>query len=266
MILLARRNLISLLSLSSSITSITSRGNRQPILLATMSTIHPSAADNASADPTAKFWNKMAEGYFKSPIKDEEAYHKKLEVTQRYMNKNSEVLEFGCGTGGTALKHSPHVKHILATDISSKMIEIAQRQADEAKVTNVDFQTTSIDNLSIPNSSLDVVLGLSILHLVDDRKKVMEQTYQWLKPGGVFVASTVCINDMSVAPLVKMGAPVGRFFGVFPPTLSLLTRDELVKDFRDVGFDIDYEWRPENKKSGKPDNNAAVFIVGKKPE
>ncbi len=51
-----------------------------------------------------------------------------------------EVLEFGCGTGTTAITHAPYVKHIRAIDISSNMIEIAQRKADAKNIKNVTFE------------------------------------------------------------------------------------------------------------------------------
>lgn len=65
------------------------------------------------------FWDKAASGYAKSAIKDEKSYHKKLAVTQAYLRPDWSVFEFGCGTGTTAILHAPHVRHILATDISS---------------------------------------------------------------------------------------------------------------------------------------------------
>jgi ubiquinone/menaquinone biosynthesis C-methylase UbiE len=227
-----------------------------------------SSADASSTpvDTAAKFWDKMAPGYFKSPIKDLDAYQSKLEMTQKYLKPDFDLLEFGCGTGGTSLIHAPHVKHILATDISPKMIGIAKNQAGEKQVSNVDFKVASVDELSnsIPSNSLDGVLGLSILHLVDNRLDVMKQTYKWLKPGGYFFTSTVCINDMKVAPLVKLIAPVAQWFGFFPP-LSIISSDQLRQDFQDAGFSIEKEWRPA-KPNGKPDKDAAIFIIGKKPE
>ena len=75
----------------------------------------------------ASFWDRHAEGYSKRPIADDAAYQKKLKVTREYFQPDMEVLEFGCGTGSTAISHAPFVKHIRATDISSKMIEIARR-------------------------------------------------------------------------------------------------------------------------------------------
>ena len=82
-----------------------------------------------------QFWDKRAEKYFKSPIKNEAIYQKKLAITQEYLTSNSKVLEFGCGSGSTAILHAPHAEHIIATDISNKMIEIAKQQAREAGIT-----------------------------------------------------------------------------------------------------------------------------------
>ena len=58
-----------------------------------------------------------------------------------------EVLEFGCGTGSTALAHAPFVRHILATDISEKMLEIARAKAADGSVHNVTFQQGTLDDL-----------------------------------------------------------------------------------------------------------------------
>ena len=68
----------------------------------------------------SKFWDKMAERYAKSPVADEESYQKKLQVTRDYFRPDMEVLEFGCGTGSTAIVHAPYVKHIQAIDVSSE--------------------------------------------------------------------------------------------------------------------------------------------------
>jgi ubiquinone/menaquinone biosynthesis C-methylase UbiE len=78
-------------------------------------------------DRSARFWDRIAKRYARRPVTDEAAYQKKLQVTREYFNSESEVLEFGCGTGSTAIAHAPHVNHIHAIDISSKMIKITDR-------------------------------------------------------------------------------------------------------------------------------------------
>ena len=102
---------------------------------------------------SAQFWNKVAAGYSKQPIADEAAYQKKLQVTREYFQPNMKVLEFGCGTGSTAIAHAPYVQHIQAIDFSSNMIEIAQAKAEAQNIQNVTFEPASIDDLSVPDKT-----------------------------------------------------------------------------------------------------------------
>ena len=205
---------------------------------------------------SAKFWDKIAERYSKKPVADEAAYQKKLKVTREYFQPDMEVLEFGCGTGSTAIAHAPYVKHIHAIDISSKMIEIAQSKADTEKVTNVTFEQSTIEELSVPDQTFDVVLALSILHLVENKEEVITKVHRMLKLGGVFVTSTACLGD-TMLKHIKLIAPVAKFLGLIPMVKVFTTR-ELQDNLTDAGFKIDYQWQPGKGK--------AVFIVAKKAE
>ncbi|MDH3316380.1 MAG: class I SAM-dependent methyltransferase [Gammaproteobacteria bacterium] len=204
---------------------------------------------------STKFWDKIAERYSKRPIADEATYQQKLQVTREYFQPDMEVLEFGCGTGSTAIIHAPYVKHIHAIDISSKMIKIAQGKADAEKVTNVTFEQSTIEEISVSDQTLDAVLGLSILHLLDNKEKVIAKVYRMLKPGGIFVTSTACIGD--TMKYVRLIAPIGKFLGLIP-LIKVFTTKELEDNLTDAGFQINYQWQPGKGK--------AVFIVAKKAE
>ena len=210
-----------------------------------------SGDDDAS---TSKFWDKLAEGYAKRPVADEESYQKKLQVTRDYLQPHMEVLEFGAGTGSTAIAHAPYVKHIEAIDVSPKMVEIARGKAAANNVENVTFRASSIDEFSAADQSLDAVLGLSILHLLDNKEDVISKVHGMLKPGGVFVSSTICMGD-SIVKLIKVVVPIGKFFGLLP-VLKVFTAKDLENSFARAGFAIDYQWRPGKGK--------ALFIVAKK--
>lgn len=203
----------------------------------------------------SRFWDWMAERYARSPVADEASYQKKLEVTREYLRPDMEVWEFGCGTGSTALVHAPMVKHIRATDISTKMIEIARAKAAAADIENVDFEVADVDDLEIAGESLDAVMGHSILHLLRDKDAVIHKVYRTLKPGGVFVTSTVCIGD--TMKWFKLLEPLGRVFGALP-VLDVFTRQDLVDSLVRAGFEINHQWQPGKGK--------AVFIVAKKPD
>jgi ubiquinone/menaquinone biosynthesis C-methylase UbiE len=207
-------------------------------------------------DQSAKFWDKIAERYSRQPIADEAAYQKKLQVTREYLKPDMEVLEFGCGTGSTAIAHAPYVKHIQAIDISSKMIAIAQRKVDANNVANISFSRSTIEEVRVPDESLDAVLGLSILHLLDNKEDAIAKVFRMLKPGGIFVTSTACLGD-TMLRLLKLVVPIGKFFG-FMPTVKVFTTKELEYSFTNAGFQIDYQWQPGRGK--------AVFIVAKKSE
>ncbi len=205
-------------------------------------------------DQSIRFWDRIAERYSKRPIADEAAYQKKLQVTREYFQPDMEVLEFGCGTGSTAITHAPYVKHIQAIDISSNMIGIAQGRADAGNVRNITFKRSSIDEFRVPDQTLDAVLGLSILHLLDNKEAVIAKVHTMLKPGGIFVTSTTCLGD--TMKFFKIIAPVGRFFGVMP-LVTVFTTKELEHSLTVAGFEIDYQWQPGRGK--------AVFLVAKKP-
>ena len=206
-------------------------------------------------DPSARFWDRIAERYSKRPIADEAAYQKKLHVTREYFQPDMDVLEFGCGTGSTAITHAPDVKHIQAIDISSKMIEIAQGKADGRAVENVTFEQSTIDEFSMSDQTLDAVLGLSILHLLDNKEEVIAKVHRMLKAGGIFVTSTACIGD--TMKFFRIIAPIGKLLGLMP-LVKVFTTKELEDSLTDAGFEIDYQWQPGKGK--------AVFIVAKKAE
>lgn len=199
------------------------------------------------------FWDKIANRYSTRPISDEPSYRKKLQVTREYFQPEMQVLEFGCGTGSTAIAHAPYVKHIQAIDISSKMIEIAQGKADAEDIKNVTFDRVGVDEFSAPDQIFDAVLGLSVLHLLENKEDVIAKVKKMLKPGGIFVTSTACLGD--TMKFFKVIAPIGKFLGLIP-LVKVFTTKELEDSLTNADFEIDYQWRPGKSK--------AVFIVAKK--
>ncbi|MBP53262.1 MAG: SAM-dependent methyltransferase [Marinobacter sp.] len=199
-----------------------------------------------------EFWDKSAQRYAKSRVRDEASYQKKLAITQGYFQPNWSVLEFGCGTGSTALVHAPHVKEILATDISGKMLEIAAQKARDAGVENVRFQQGTLDSLDLEAESFDAVLGLNILHLLEDAEAAIIRAHELLKPGGVFVSSTALVGELMV--LWRLLIPAMQAVGL-APFVNRFSRQSLVTMLTNAGFSIDYEWQPDK---------ASVFLIARK--
>lgn len=206
-------------------------------------------------DRSANFWDRIAERYSRHQVADDAAYRKKLQVTREYFRPDMEVLELGCGTGSTAIAHAPYVKHIQAIDFSSKMIEIAQGKAKAGNIDNVTFVRSSIDELCVSDESVDAVLALNVLHLVNSKERLIARVYKMLKPGGIFVTSTACIGDAPkyVEIPLRIAAPIGRFLGLMP-LVKIFTAAELEDGITTAGFTIDYRMA------------TAPFIVAKRPD
>jgi ubiquinone/menaquinone biosynthesis C-methylase UbiE len=185
-------------------------------------------------------------------VRDEETYRKKLAITQGYFRPDWSVLEFGCGTGSTALVHAPYVKEILATDISGKMLDIATQKARDAGIENVRFQQGTMETLALEAETFDAVLGLNILHLLDNPETAIARAHELLKPGGIFVSSTTLVGELMV--LWWLLIPAMQAVGL-APFVNRFSRQSLVAMLAKAGFSIDYEWQP-----GK----SSVFLVARK--
>lgn len=201
----------------------------------------------------AKFWDRMAARYARTPVADEVSYQKKLETTRGYLDVDMTVLEIGCGTGSTAIAHAPHVRHILATDISEKMLEIAKEKAEAEGIENISFQCAAVDELGVDKESLDAVLALNVLHLLPDWREALVKLSQLLKPGGLLVSSTACIGDMSF--VMRMLPPVMKLLPMLP-AVQAFTVAELNQGLDQAGFELEQSWQPAG--------NQAVFIVARK--
>ena len=120
---------------------------------------------------------------------------------------------------------------------------------------NIDFECASFEELEVPDGSVDVVLALSLLHLLDDWRGAVARIHGMLKPDGVFVSSTACMND--AARFLRPLAGIGRAVGLLPQ-LSFFDRTALEVAIADAGFRIEHAWRPSPKQG--------LFVVARKGE
>lgn len=205
--------------------------------------------------PDARFWDRIARRYARKAVPDQQVYETKLSITEGYLQPHHRVLEIGCGTGTTALHHAPRVTSIHATDISPKMIEIARGKAQAGGVNNVDFQVASVAQLAEGAESLDIILAHNILHLIQDVPATLESLQGMLKPGGLLISTTPCIDDFM--PFLAYIAPVGRWLGVLP-RINVFTEEALDRWIAGAGLTVEKRWLP-SPKSG-------VFQVLRKPD
>lgn len=130
---------------------------------------------------------------------------------------------------------------------------LATKKAEEQGINNITFEKLTIEELEVEDSTYDAILGLSILHLLEDKEQALAKVNKMLKPGEIFVTSTACLGD--AMSWFKLIAPIGKALGFFP-LVKVFTAQQLIESLIDAEFAIDYQWQP-----GK---NKAIFIVAKK--
>lgn len=202
----------------------------------------------------ASFWDRHAARYAKSKISDQASYEQKLALTQEVFTPLTRVLEIGCGTGSTALIHAPKVAAIRAVDFSGEMIAIARQKAKDAGIDNIAFEVAGLDDLDADEGTYDVVMAMSVLHLLGDLDHALSRIHDLVAPGGKFVSSTACLGEKMW--FMKPLAPIGRALGLLP-TFRVFTRKHLEARLKANGFQIVQSWRP--KKA------LAVFIIAERP-
>ncbi len=202
-----------------------------------------------------QFWDSVADKYAKSPIKDMTAYEKTIERTRAHLSKDDMVLELGCGTGSTALLLAPSVRHITATDISSRMVQIAEEKVEDQGIENVEFlqSTHTGDALTEP---FDAVLAYNYLHLLENPAEEIARVQALLKPGGVFISKTVCL--IGRYRLVRLILPLMRLFRMAPANVSFLKPEAVDAMMKDAGFQI-------VETGNYPTAPVAHFVVARKP-
>ncbi|SFR43933.1 2-polyprenyl-3-methyl-5-hydroxy-6-metoxy-1,4-benzoquinol methylase [Marinobacter gudaonensis] len=206
-------------------------------------------------DPSVSFWNRSAARYARRPIADQDAYQRKIALTQEYFRPDMDVLEFGCGTGSTALIHAPRVKSYLATDASLQMIDIARERVAKQPTNNLQLAVATLEDLSGRQLEFDAVLGLNVLHLLTNPENTVLQVHSLLKPGGVFISNTACLQD--TCSVLKPVAHAARMLRL-APYVNFLSRRDLDAFLERAGFRIEYRWTPETSKS-------VYFLIATKP-
>lgn len=135
-----------------------------------------------------KFWNRVSKLHDK--LAKDQAYKKTIKETIQYLKPNDTVLDYGCATGLYSIELAKNVKEIHGIDISSKMIEIANKKA----LKNTFFTKADLYEKFAPET-FNVILAFNVLHFLEDEQKVMQRINQLLKPGGLFISVTPCLGE-----------------------------------------------------------------------
>src|SRR5580704_4811695 len=149
------------------------------------------------------------------------------------LNPGETVLDLGSGGGIDVLLSAKRVGpsgKAYGLDMTDEMLALARENQRKSGLANVEFLKGEIENIPLPDNSVDVVISNCVINLSADKGRVLREAFRVLKPGGRFAISDVVVRGIVPAEIKKsMELWVGCVAGA-------LTDDEYRTKLAKAGF------------------------------
>jgi SAM-dependent methyltransferase len=144
------------------------------------------------------------------------------------------VLDLGSGAGFDCFIAASKVGStgkVIGIDMTPEMIEKARRNAREGHFDNVEFRFGEIENLPVSDKHVDIVISNCVINLSPDKKKVFQEAFRVLKPGGrLMISDMVLLKELPEIIRKSVEAYVGCIAGA-------IMKEEYLAAIEAAGFD-----------------------------
>ncbi|BEP13571.1 hypothetical protein acdb102_18820 [Acidothermaceae bacterium B102] len=136
------------------------------------------------------------------------------------------VLDLGSGGGIDVLLSARRVGptgFAYGVDMTDEMLALARENAAAAGATNVEFVKGTIEDLPLPDASVDVVISNCVINLSTDKPAVIAEMFRVLTPGGrIGISDVVAEDHLSESDRAERGSYVGCIAGALSRTEYLV--------------------------------------------
>ena len=174
------------------------------------------------------------------------------------LHEGETVLDLGSGGGIDVLLSATRVGptgKAFGLDMTDEMLALARENATKGGATNVEFLKGYIEEIPLPDGSVDVIISNCVINLSTDKPTVLEEMYRVLRPGGrIGVSDVIAADGLDETERLERGSDVGCIAGAM--TLSEYSSGLMEVGFTDVNIDLTHELAEQiygaNVKANKP--------------